>query len=55
MIDGYIDNTMTVDNINDTKIVNILDKTKYIESITKFKKCSCKRTIIYEVQKVSLK
>lgn len=46
MIDGHIDNTMTV---------NIIDKTKYIESITKFKKCSCKRTIIYEVQKVSLK
>lgn len=55
MIDGHIDNTMTVGNINDIMIVNILDKTKYKESITKFKKCSCTRTIIYEVQKVSLK
>lgn len=55
MINGHIDNTMTVGNINDTMIVNIIDKTKVIESITKFKKCSCKRTIIYEVQKVSLK
>lgn len=55
MIDGHIDNTMTVGNINDTMIVNIIDKTKDKESITKFEKCSRKRTIIYKVQKVSLK
>lgn len=55
MIDGHIDNTMTVGNINDTMIVNIMDKTKDIESITKFEKCSRKRTIICNVQKISLK
>lgn len=51
MIDGHIDNTMTVGNINDTMIVNILDKKKYIESITKFKKCSCKEQLSMKFKK----